>query len=756
MKRRRARVIALGLPEHGRGLVLGWLLEALLEGPAPAARLLPLEEELKLRGLFREDPSAPPGGRTTRQVLDHLLRGQGPPAPEGEALLVESSDGSALVEWHDTPAALFENDSGLTDPLHPFRSHAREVAGLVLVLDAERWSAPDGVSRTELDRTAAVLRAFVALRPLSAGPLMVAVVAHGAERLPAERRAEPGRWPAVRALLHLVPTRRLRVSVWAPAAGQPEQWRAAGQWLFGRVTAPPPRRWARRLVQALALLLLAAALLVGWAAWELFQVRAAPAQLGAAEQGRLVARALARIERWERLPGLPLLGALLGLEGARAALWAHAQQLDAALRSHPAVAEPHAAVELRPAQYRTAAEWLLLAERVLAGPDTPARQREPAAVSAARRALIARLHEKARIAEMPPAAPATLAAWKELLQSCADPVLREQVVRPRVEGVVAGLLAAAERAATSAPPGAEAPPGYPELFTPVLDLEREHGGLAPEAFTEAKARLWERAWELVAAELQAAEPAARPAVLLQALARAPEPPPERFRARAGRALAPALLGAALAGGELGALAPELAAQLDGSAATALLAALPALYEETVRQPAASGPAHLAALRELVAALPRQPLAPEHAARLEALAAHLGDLERVGYYAVYVERAWASAELDSLFDTFDLVLRLESARAGPRSTPVRRNTHEASFEQPLFGPGEFAWRSWDRIEVRVHDDNREAGVRYVDEGSCFGLEQLRRGWQEPRGRGGFTLRLEPAPPARFRFEGWPQG
>jgi hypothetical protein len=762
--RRTIRIAALGLDATHRKRLVARVCEAATRGGGAPAELLPLARELEQRGLHREDDDAPPGGRTTRQAIDAVLSTDAPPSPDRESFYVSVGHtrlgrGGALVELVDVSGERFRNDSGHGDALHPFRELEREARALIVSLSAEAWSSPDGVGATELDRTAGVLRAFCAARPVGAPPLSVALVATGAEAVAPDRRAEPGRWPAFEELLGKLPTKRLQVSVWA-VEGPPLRSGDSGErdprtadpyaeiagWLIRRTVAAPGRRWPRIAVRALVAALVLAGGVFGWAALDMHAIRGEPMALSAAQEQAFIADALQDVAFWERLPGARRGGPLrrvLGITRARAAVREHARHLDDALRAHPAVAEPYAAIELAPPQYRTAAEGLALAGRVLAEHAADTEE-----VTRGRKRLIERLRQKARVAEMPGATADTLPAWRELLATCPDQTLREQVVMPRVRGVVASLVAGAERAAAASP-------AYPELFAPLLALEERYGELAPERIAQAKDKLWELGWQSVAESVEPLPPLARARMLAEALARAPAPPPDGFRQRAGLALGPALHEAAVEGGDVAPLADPLARYLGPAGASALMAALAPRYQVAIRQDAASGPQHVEALRQVVAVVPQALLPKPDAARVEALRAHLGDLTREGRYAVRVERAWVHAGFDSVFDGFDLVITFENARSGNRSLGPRANTRDATFDDLLYGDGELRWKPWDGIVVRVHDDRRAVGVRYVDEGSPFGLHNLTAAWKDERDRGGFTLKIEPSPPVWFDFTGWPK-
>src|SRR5207249_8463355 len=107
VKRRRARVVVVGMPGAGKTSLCARLADAAMrEG---AATLLPLPEELALRGLHREDPEARRGSRTTRQILDAVLRdGRAHSgAPEDESLFLATPRG--ILEIVDVAGARFAN-----------------------------------------------------------------------------------------------------------------------------------------------------------------------------------------------------------------------------------------------------------------------------------------------------------------------------------------------------------------------------------------------------------------------------------------------------------------------------------------------------------------------------------------------------------------------------------------------------------------------------------------------------------------------
>ncbi|RME75162.1 MAG: hypothetical protein D6776_03740 [Planctomycetota bacterium] len=754
-RRDRRQLLVLGLDDEARRRLLGRVLLAAQRTDPPLAELLPLEEELALRGWVAETEDAPAGRRTTRQALDGVLAGEPEPPADPETFYLRTVPDGPVLAWVDLPASRLRDDASHHDSLHPLREHAREAHALLVQIDAARWSQPDGPSATELDRMASVLRRCHAARSGAATRLAIAIVATGAEELEPERRAAPSRWPAIEQLCARLPTRRLELRIWTtdspplrrsdsgerPQGSDP--FAPVARWLLERAAGPRRPLWVRWSLRVGLATTLLAAILFAAAALDLYGLRRrAPAPSIAQERG-FIERSLARLQRWRKLPGTDpggLLYRALGLAPAEAAVREHARHLEQLLLAHPAVAEPHAAVALSATRYRAAAHALALVQQVLDGADTP----EAARLRAERIAL---LQHKARIAEMPRAGPDTLAAWRQLRARCPDPVLVREVITPRIEAVLTALSAQAVREAARTG-------RFPQLFEPLLRLERRHGPLGPERRRAVVERLWELAWQTLQKQLEATPEPQRAEALLAALASAPVPPPASVRQRMGAALGPWLHRAALEGHALEPLRTRIERTLGAAGARALLAALAPLYQNSIALDRNRGPAALAALRKVAKAVPQRWLEPKERERLEALIAHLGDMTRAARYGVRVERAWLSERYDSVFDSLDLVVEFHSERSGSRTLGPRHNRRDTGFDKPLWPEGSLIWRPWDRIEIRLRDDERDVGLRYLDEGSPFGLHQIDGTWTDPEGRGGFTLRISPHPPVWFDFTGWP--
>jgi hypothetical protein len=737
-----ATVALLGLPGAGRTTLAARLCEVATAGAPGGGRLaslLDLADELKLRGLRKEEPGALPGARTTRQALDAALRdGQlEPGAPEDEALYVEpvGARGRALALL-DTGGRRFENDSLADDPLHPHRSLARESAALVLVLDGAAWAAEKGPRAEERDRAEACLRRLAAARRKGKlPPLPIAVVAARADLVPS-RGPDAGRAvpDAVRRFadeMREAHAGALEVAAFAVARDDEASLRALLLWLIPR--AAPAAGAARRRRLLLAAEIALALVLAVWFAG-LFTMRlvsrtsrrdATALESAAARERAFIDEAEREVAFWSSLPLPPPTG------GAEEALRRHAAWLEEDLRrDHPALLEPAEAVALEPAQYRTAAEGLLVASRLL-GPG------------AERDALVARLREKARTAEMPPASRATLAAWEELWRTTGDPAVKEGVIAARLRPIYAAIVAEAEREA-------EAESAYPDLLLPLVRREAGRAPLARELFRAALERQWERASALLYARLRA--PGQDDVeTLLRAVETAPAPPSDAALERIGRWLAESVvLTPATASADL---APRVERLLGESGARGVWAAVPSLYRGVVESPAEAGPARLAGLRALLDAYPRARLAPGQGARLAALAAHLEVLSQDGTYGLHVRHVQVSSDFGSFLNPFDMTIAVVSERSAERTIGPIARCLELRPANALFGPGELRWRAWERIEVKVTDAGGPVGLFRRGPGTCFGLHDLAGEWADASGRGRMTIEVTPAPPAPFDLAGW---
>lgn len=726
MKRRRvARVFVVGMPGAGRTTLCAQLVAAAVR--ERIATLVPLANELALRGLHREDLEARRGSRTTRQILDAVLRDGrlDPGAPEDESLFLASPLG--VLEIVDVAGARFANDALHDDPLHPFREIEKEAAKVLLVLDAARWAGPD-VREAELDRAAALLGRLEAAGR-ARGRAMPEIVF---TRANAPDLVEDTRMPAGLECLFARLSAPAGVGVWTLASDDPELIPLAR----GVLGVVAPRARPRSRLALLALGSLGALGFVLGAAWQLRGVAGEPRLGTLAEERAFIERGERSLRLWSWAPGG---GA------ARRGIEAHARFLEEDLAAHPAVAEPASGMNLQAAQYRAAAADVELAARILgAGP--------------AREALAARLREKARVAEMPLCTVETLAAWEELWRTTADPALRDGAIAPRIRAALVFLVDDAEREAGALET-------YPEILRPLLKLEAEHAPLAADLVRGPKAKQWDRALSLVACRVLAfaqhagGDPKAAPPgdpgaekveTLLAALAAAPEPPPDSFLASAGRLMGGAVLAAQKT-------APDAAARcerlLGPAGAQGLATVIPAAYEDVVHAPRESGPDRLRALRRLLAHLPRDLLVAPMRARTAALDAHLAALDAERTYSLTIVRAWVGSELESWkpWRTFDLTVAASAERAPERVLGPFWKVLDRRFDEPILK--DFPWRAWESVDVRVTDAGRPVGLSRHNRGTCFGLHDLVGDWKDPTGHGGMTVAVDPEPPAPFDFAGW---
>jgi len=169
---------------------------------------------------------------------------------------------------------------------------------------------------------------------------------------------------------------------------------------------------------------------------------------------------------------------------------------------------------------------------------------------------------------------------------------------------------------------------------------------------------------------------------------------------------------------------------------------------------AEGKARLAGLVRAARWIPAARLPKPLERHLGELVRHLDRMASLETYRVVVARVEvAPQKTDSLFDSFDLVVAVKSARNPEQRTSVRKNTHKAMFEDPLFDA--FAFQPFDAIEVRVLDDDRAAGFTVIDEGSLFALAKLETGVDDAQGVGSIALSFDPRPERPFSFDGWPR-
>jgi hypothetical protein len=693
------KIAAIGMPGAGRTTLLARLVAAATRGPQAFARLPDLATELRLRGLHREDPEARPGSRTTRQILDAVLRdgAKGVGAPEDESFFLETEAGT--LELVDTAGARFANDALSGDALHPFRALERDAAAVLLVLDAGLWSAE--VRETERDRVQAALRRLAAAGRERRRPIPVALVLTRAEA--------PVPAPALGALAAAAEP-GLEVSGPVRVGGD-DGVADLARWVLANARGGKPSPVRRRVAFAAGAGALGLAALAATGVFTLRSIASRPGAATAAEELRFLEGARASLRAWSFLPG----------EAAREAVRAHAANLEVLLRDHAALAEPAAAANLQAAQYRTALEALAIVDAELG--STPART-----------AVEARLREKARVAAMPPASEETLAAWEELHRGTLDPDVKDHVIAPRIRGVLMELLALAERESAAIP-------DYPRFFAPLERFRAAHPPLVPEALDAALDRQWDRAFSILFPGT------AEPASVAAALETAPARPPASFLRRAGK-----LVGDGLLAG--GAVPARLEALLGEPGAVGFLSVLPRAYEAMVALPRATGPARLAAITSVVAALPPGALPPLERARLGAFEAHLDELARGASYSLRVTHAQVAPRFDVFYHAFDMTVAVSAERAPERTKGPFPKEREASVGE-VFGPGELPWRAWEALEVRVFDARRGVGLTRRDPGSCFGLSSFTGDWVEAAGDGAMTVEVTPPPPRPFDFRGWPE-
>ncbi|MHC4390352.1 MAG: hypothetical protein ACYS22_03435 [Planctomycetota bacterium] len=742
-----ARIVMLGLAGSGRTLTVARLVDALIHRTSPPRFVLPaLERELKARGLTAERQDAPPASRTTRQLLDDILvRGELMPRfPDPRSFFVEDESGR-LVEIVDTAGAHVGTDPSPGDPLGPIERLA-SADGVCVCLGKAWWSEEEGPAllRTERDRLEQWLRRIaerrreMRRRALPLGVILVGREAGGAplpEGVPATSllrvAGEPG--GSLDAFVADLPGERttgelsLVVEALTPAL------------------APGSRRDARR---ALWLRRGAVAALLAWVgvtAAGMFDLMRftddRPLDGVAAEAAHLRGSEAAR-RRWRVYP--PVLWIVGGAQ-ERADLAHTGHLVNELTQVHPAMLEPVTACELETAQYRTAADGIRLAlDRGL-----------PRARAAELERRLQALRLKTRVAAMPSPHRTSLRAWEELyadaLRQGVAPEVTEHVIVPRIRPVLVTLASEARREAL-------ADPAYPGLFEHVAAARAGHPPLAEEAFEAAEAEVWRHAEARVQALVSLSEggPLERVERLLALIEQAPRPRPRHFDLSVGTWLARDVLQAA----ELAALPPgwsgALRRALGPSGWIGFLSEVPSTYATLAEQGPDRGPGLLQALVRGLALVPGEPLAPPLRAEVEAFREHLSRLSELTPYSLRVAHAEASERLDSMFDSFDMRVKVSATHAPARGYGPLKNQREASFRAFLFEEGTFPWRAFDRIDVVIEDDEDvKRGFHYEDKGSLFGLHRVQSPVEDPNDRGSFRIETDPAPPAPFAFEAWPQ-
>ena len=726
-------VLVLGLPGVGRSTVATRIVAHWVREPGPV-KLMDLQRELKARALNRERPEAPVGKRTTRQILDALTPAAGYEVG-GEAEVLYAQDGRRILEVVDTQGAWLENDSGHSDPAHALRQFDLAVSAVLLVLDARVWSLPDGVSHGEWGRTLSVLKTLARRRP----GLPMLIVANRCDQLSADAPLNrPGDWPQVASLTARLGELGLDVSTWRCGLNPTLGYSVVAEALLGYLRRAQPsriRRYAAHVLASLAVLYLGA---VALCAWQLHTMATTDPSTDAVAERRFVERNQRRLLWWRWLPGAgtETLSNMLGFSYANQGIQAHARQLAALLEQQPAVLEPHAAVNLAPPQYRTAAQGLELVAGLLDAAESERRRRS---------AQVDLLREKARIADMPLPSSRTLAGWFELWKTTRDATLRDKVVFPEVRLLVQARFKTAEAAAMR-------DQSFPELFGPVVETRARFPEVATETYEQALASIWSHAWQVVSQRLSSLPAAKRAAYLVEALDAAPLPPPEAFTLPLGRYLAEAQFGSPTVDSET---QRSWRGNLTPAVCLGMATALPGLYRQATGSNEQVGPSNLEALGHVLELMAKDKMPETLAPRLVELKENVGRLRAEHNYSLHIRHAWVYDGFDSIFDRFDLTVTVTGARSGERQLGPLSATRKASFDGDWLYPDHtFAYKAWDPIEVRLHDDQRRVGLTYSDAGSCFGLWKLAQGWADEDNRGGFEPAMSPEPPAPFDFTKWP--